>query len=74
MAFTVRKAIKVMQTDNEEAKAQEISKLQISLKEMKTKAGEACTTLLKEWEAAKNAIEEAPLLPVVRETQTLLLL
>ncbi|KAL9273072.1 Myosin-11-like protein, partial [Drosera capensis] len=54
-------------TDLEEAKAQEISKLQSSLQSMQTKIDEANALVVKEREAAKKAIEEAP--PVIKETQ-----
>lgn len=56
-----------MQTDLEEGKAQEISKLQNSLQEMQKKVEESNAQLVKEREAAKKAIEDAP--PVVQETQ-----
>lgn len=58
-----------MQGDLEEAKAQEITKLQSSLEEMKKKVDETNALLVKEREAAKKAAEEAP--PVIQETQVL---
>lgn len=56
------------QTDLEEAKAQEVSKLQNSMEALQAKLDETNTKLAKEREAAKT-IEEAP--PVVQETQVL---
>ncbi|GFS30230.1 myosin family protein with Dil domain-containing protein [Actinidia rufa] len=53
-------------TDLEEAKAQEISKLQNSLQAIQSKIDETNALLVKEREAAKKAIEEAP--PVIKET------
>lgn len=50
----------------EEAKAQEITKLQSSLEEMQKKVDETNALLVKEREAAKKAIEDAP--PVIKET------
>lgn len=55
-----------IQTDLEEAKAQELSKLQSSMEALQAKLDEASTRLAKEREVAKT-IEEAP--PVVKETQ-----
>lgn len=55
-----------MQTDLEEAKAQEAAKLQNSLQAMHIKVEEANALLVKEREAARKAIEEAP--PVIKET------
>ena len=55
-----------MQTDLEEAKTQEIAKLQHSLQAMQSKIDETNVLLVKEREAAKKAIEEAP--PVIKET------
>ena len=55
-----------MQTDLEEAKAQEIAKLQDVLHEMQLKVEEANSMVIKEREAARKAIEEAP--PVIKET------
>ncbi|PSR98811.1 Myosin-11 like, partial [Actinidia chinensis var. chinensis] len=57
---------KRLRTDLEEAKAQEISKLQNSLQAMQSKIDETNALLVKEREAAKKAIEEAP--PVIKET------
>lgn len=58
-----------MQTDLEEAKAQEVSKLQNQLQALQSKVDESNALLIKEREAAKKAIEEAP--PVIQETQVL---
>lgn len=55
-----------MQTDLEEAKAQEIAKLQDALHEMQSQVEEAKSMVIKEREAARKAIEESP--PVVKET------
>ncbi|KAJ9682386.1 hypothetical protein PVL29_018326 [Vitis rotundifolia] len=57
---------KRLRTDLEEAKAQEIAKLQNSLQAMQTKVDETNALLVKEREAARKAIEEAP--PVIKET------
>ncbi|KZV36622.1 myosin-9 [Dorcoceras hygrometricum] len=57
---------KRLRTDLEEAKAQEIVKLQSLLDEMQKKVDETNALLVKEREAAKKAIEEAP--PVIKET------
>ncbi|KAK9291567.1 hypothetical protein L1049_019515 [Liquidambar formosana] len=57
---------KRLRTDLEEAKAQEIAKLQNSLQAMKNKIDETNALLVKEREAARKAIEEAP--PVIKET------
>lgn len=54
-----------MQTDLEEAKAQEITKLQSSLQAVQSKVEETTAMLVKEREAARKAIEEAP--PVIQE-------
>uniref|UniRef100_A0A804QZ00 Myosin-9 n=1 Tax=Zea mays TaxID=4577 RepID=A0A804QZ00_MAIZE len=59
---------KRLRTDLEEAKAQEVSKLQNSMEALQAKLDETNTKLAKEREAAKT-IEEAP--PVVQETQVL---
>ncbi|VFQ96511.1 unnamed protein product [Cuscuta campestris] len=56
---------KRLRTDMEEAKAQEIVKLQESLEVMQKKVKEAIALVVKEREAAKKAIEEAP--PVIKE-------
>ncbi|XP_061944773.1 myosin-9 isoform X1 [Populus nigra] len=60
---------KRLRTDLEEARAQEAVKFQNSLEEMKIKIEEANALIVKEREAAKNAINEAP--PVIKETQVL---
>ncbi|XP_035538771.1 myosin-11-like [Juglans regia] len=60
---------KRLRTDLEEAKAQEIAKLQNSLQELRNKVDESNALLVKEREFAKQAIEEAP--PVIKETQVL---
>ncbi|RLM61913.1 myosin-11-like [Panicum miliaceum] len=57
---------KRLRTDLEEAKAQEVSKLQSSMEALQAKLEEANTMLVKEREAAKTIVE-AP--PVVQETQ-----
>lgn len=54
-----------MQTDLEEAKAQEITKLQSSLLAVQSKVEETTAMLVKEREAARKAIEEEP--PVIQE-------
>ncbi|WVZ81858.1 hypothetical protein U9M48_029189 [Paspalum notatum var. saurae] len=59
---------KRLRTDLEEAKTQEVSKLQSSMEVLQAKLDEANTMLVKEREAAKT-IEEAP--PVVQETQVI---
>lgn len=56
----------IMQTDLEETKAQEIAKSQEALEAMQKKVDEANALVVKEREAAKKAIEEAP--PVIQET------
>lgn len=58
-----------IQTDLEEAKAQELSKLQSSMEALQAKLDDTNAMLVKEREAAKKAIEEAP--PVVKETELL---
>ena len=55
----------ILQIDLEEAKGQEIAKLQASLQETQEKLGEAELAIIKEREAAKLAIEQAP--PVIKE-------
>ncbi|PIA36510.1 hypothetical protein AQUCO_03400422v1 [Aquilegia coerulea] len=60
---------KRLRTDLEEAKAQEITKLQNSLQNMQTKVDEVNAMVVKEREAAEKAINEAP--PVIKETQVL---
>nr|GMD55840.1 myosin-11 isoform X1 [Ipomoea batatas] len=57
---------KRLRTDLEEAKTQEIAKLQESLEAMQKKVDEAKALAVKEQEAAKKAIDEAP--PVLQET------
>lgn len=56
----------LLQTDLEEEKAQETAKLQEALHAMQIQVEEANTKVIKEREAARKAIEEAP--PVVKET------
>ncbi|KAL2942705.1 Myosin-11 [Bienertia sinuspersici] len=58
---------KRLRTDLEEAKTQEVAKLQNSVQVMQSKIDETNFLLEKEREAMKKAIEEAP--PVVKETQ-----
>lgn len=55
----------ILQIDLEEAKGQEIAKLQGSLQEMQEKLDEAELAIIKEREAAKLAIKQAP--PVIKE-------
>jgi len=55
----------VLQIDLEEAKGQEIAKLQNALHEMQGQLDEAHAAIIREKEAAKLAIEEAP--PVIKE-------
>lgn len=55
-----------MQTELEETKAQETAKLQEALKIMQIQIEEATARALKEREAARKAIKEAP--PVINET------
>lgn len=54
-----------MQLDLEEAKGQEIAKLQNALQEMQVQLDEAHAAIIHEKEAAKIAIEQAP--PVIKE-------
>lgn len=54
-----------MQTDLEEAKGQEIAKLQNALQEMQGQLEEAHAAIIHEREVAKIAIEQAP--PVIKE-------
>lgn len=56
---------RVWQIDLEEAKGQEIVKLQSALNEMQEKLDEAHAAVIHEREAAKLAIEQAP--PVIKE-------
>ena len=58
-----------IQTDLEEAKTQELSKLQSSMDSLQAKLDETNAMLVKEREAAKKAIEEAP--PEVQETEVI---
>ncbi|WOK92378.1 myosin-11-like isoform X1 [Canna indica] len=60
---------KRLRTDLEESKGQEIAKLQSSLQALQCKVDETAATLVKEREAAKKAIEEAP--PVIKEITVL---
>ncbi|OEL22803.1 Myosin-11, partial [Dichanthelium oligosanthes] len=60
---------KRLKTDLEEAKAQEIAKLQETLHDMQLQVEEAKAMVVKEREAARKAIEEAP--PVIKETPVL---
>ncbi|XP_010937148.1 myosin-17 isoform X2 [Elaeis guineensis] len=60
---------KRLRTDLEETKAQEIAKLQDMLHEMQLQLDEANSMLIREREAARKAIEEAP--PVIKETPIL---
>jgi uncharacterized protein YlxW (UPF0749 family) len=64
-SITWHKWIHVQQTDLEEEKARELSKLQSSLEELQAKLDETSKMLAKEREAA-NTIEEA----CARETQS----
>ncbi|KZV53151.1 myosin-17-like [Dorcoceras hygrometricum] len=57
---------KRLRTELEETKAQELSKLQEALRSMQTQVEEANAQVIKEREAARKAIEEAP--PVIKET------
>lgn len=57
--------VPLFQTDLEEAKGQEIAKLQNTLHEMQEKLDEAHAAVIREKEAAKLAIEQAP--PVIKE-------
>ncbi|XP_072950421.1 myosin-17-like [Typha angustifolia] len=60
---------KRMRIDLEEAKTQEIGKLQEMLHDLQLQVEEANATVIKEREAARKAIEEAP--PVIKETPVL---
>lgn len=55
-----------LQTDMEEEKAQEITKLQDTMREMQIQVDEANARVIKEREEAQKAIEEAP--PIIKET------
>lgn len=59
------KIIIILQMDIEEAKGQEIAKLQNALQDMETELHEARAAIIHEREAAKIAIEQAP--PVIKE-------
>ncbi|KAK9275460.1 hypothetical protein L1049_022727 [Liquidambar formosana] len=61
---------KRLRTDLEEAKAQEITKLQDALHTTQIQVEEANSRALKEREAARKAIEEAP--PVIKETPVII--
>ncbi|XP_057535565.1 myosin-17-like [Amaranthus tricolor] len=61
---------KRLRTDLEEAKAQETTQLQDALHAMRLQLEEAKTMVIKEREAARKAIEEAP--PVIKETPVLI--
>lgn len=54
------------QTDLEETKTQELAKLQDALHAMQLQVEEANSMVVKEREAARKAIEEAP--PIIKET------
>ncbi|KAE8720964.1 Myosin-5 [Hibiscus syriacus] len=60
---------KRLRTDLEEAKAQEVAKLQSQLQEMQKTIDETNELLEKERESAKKAVEEVP--PVVQEREVL---
>ncbi|XP_010535820.1 PREDICTED: myosin-17 [Tarenaya hassleriana] len=60
---------KRQRTELEEAKAQEVAKLEETLQAMQLQVEEANTAVIREREAARKAIEEAP--PVVKETPVL---
>ncbi|XP_044485925.1 myosin-17-like isoform X2 [Mangifera indica] len=57
---------KRLRTDLEEAKTQEVAKLQDALHAMQSKVEEANAMVIKERELARKAIKEAP--PVIKET------
>ncbi|CAA0835013.1 Myosin family protein with Dil domain [Striga hermonthica] len=57
---------KRLRTELEETKAQDIAKLQEALQSMQIQVEEANARVIKEREAARKAIEEAP--PVIKET------
>ena len=59
-----------IQTDLEEAKARETAKLQEALHAMQVQVEEANSMIIKEREAARKAIEEAP--PVIKETSVII--
>lgn len=58
------------QTDLEEAKSQEIAKLQEALHAMQLRVDDANSLVIKEREAARKAIKEAP--PVIKETPVII--
>lgn len=58
------------QSELEETKAQEAAKLQEALRVMQIQIDEANAKVIKEREAARKAIEEAP--PVVKETPVII--
>lgn len=57
---------KRLRADLEEAKAQEIAKLEDMLREMQLQVEQANSLVIKEQEAARKAMDEAP--PVIKET------
>lgn len=59
-----------LQTDLEEEKANEIAKLQEALHTMQIQVEEANARVVKEREAARKAIEDAP--PVIKETPVII--
>lgn len=59
-----------MQTELEETKAQEIAKLKEALHAMQIQMEDANARIIKEQEAARKAIEEAP--PVIKETPVII--
>lgn len=62
--------ISILQTDLEDAKAQETAQLQEALHAMKLQLEEAKVMVIKEREAARKAIEEAP--PIIKETPVII--
>ncbi|KAL9463743.1 hypothetical protein AB3S75_001531 [Citrus x aurantiifolia] len=61
---------KRLRTDIEEAKSQEIAKLQEALHAMQLRVDDANSLVIKEREAARKAIKEAP--PVIKETPVII--
>ncbi|KAH9713487.1 Myosin-17 [Citrus sinensis] len=61
---------KRLRTDLEEAKSQEIAKLQEALHAMQLRVDDANSLVIKEREAARKAIKEAP--PVIKETPVII--
>ncbi|KAH9665080.1 Myosin-17 [Citrus sinensis] len=61
---------KRLRTDLEEAKSQEIAKLQEALHAMQLRVDDANSLVIKEREAAQKAIKEAP--PVIKETPVII--